>query len=489
MSTINKLTQFYDKILMSLNCTIDENTREIYLSYEGEDTPVYIQRKRLIAISSAVIREGINNDTHVAFHPLSESATAGMSEVHQWIMMAINLRLNTYLMDIVSRIADIASNETLQAQMKPSEVSQYKSLTDVDSKLVNSVSDLIDRLDVRDRNQTLLHIRCKRSGVLAGKNYGRVTYITFPILNELEEGLVSGVVYGKSMRKKDIRALLVIFKEIILNNRTDVTDFSSGNTTTSAPYLSSMLTAFNNVLVRLNSLQRSQGSLLKPTGLPADTSWYPEISGFANLQKAAPQLEGNVGTTSGITDTVTRRVTDRMVETSEEDINDVSGINHAIETPHQPQQQSSGSIFKAIPFREGAAKIIPTTSFNNNPLNVSVQPIQQASEMTVDQYMQMQAYHSGNNYGGNNTGVQQTFRGRDAYTQRKQMETLGYNTGGYPVVQQYHQPVNNQQQNHPKLTVIDGQLVQIIPVQQQTVQNHQPSPVSSPAGMFENFAR
>lgn len=506
MSSINKLTSFYDTLLKCIGCTIDDETREVFLSYDGEDTPVYVAKKRLIAINSSVIRNGLESN-QVAFHPLSESATAGMSDIHQWLLQAINVRLNSYFANAAVHIANIVSNPELQGKLKPKEISLFKNITDVDPKLVNSVATVIDQMDITDKSKVLVHVRCKKSGTLAGKSYGRVTYVTFPILEELENGLTDGTVFGKSIRKKDIRAMYHIFREIILNNRTDVQDFSSGNTTTTAPYLSSILTAFYNVLTRLNSLQRAVGELMKSIGLPCDTSWFPEISNFVELQKAVPQLDGNVGSVAGAQErarnVVTKQISDRDDSVDEDEVNhNVSGINSAIELEKKPETTQRNSILKAVPIGGNmGAKIEPIYNQASNPLAVQAQAPVNINDMTVEQYLTYKTMTGYNNNGYSQPVVggyqqQPMLRGRDAYDQRKKMEAYGYNHGSYPVVQQHQQVVNNNQPV-PQLVNINGTLMQVVPVTATPVTPNYGTPVvQQPFGQvqtdpsdFSRFAR
>lgn len=526
---MNKLVNFYDTLLGSLGCIIDEDTREVFLSYDGEDVPVYVNKKRLVAVNNTIVRNGLEKN-QIAFHPLSESATAGMSEVHQWILQAINLRLNTYMSMAAVRIADIASNPELQSKLKPKEISLFKNLTDVDPKLVNSVATVVDQMDVTDKSKVFSHIRCKRSGSLGGKTYGRVTYVTFPIIDELESGLTDGTVFGKNVRKKDIRAMISIFKDIILNNKTDIQDFSSGNTTTTAPYLSSILTAFYNILTRLNSLQRAVGTLLKTSGLPCDTSWYPDIGNFVELQKAIPQLDGNVGTVGGVQEKSRQVVTKQYSDPIDEEVADVSGIGTAIEESKEEPEQNHGGLFRAVPIKGGmGAKVEPLYPQVANPMGVSVPGPVDVNSMTMEQYI---AYKNRMGIGG---GYQQqqmgygqapTYRGRDAYEQRKKMEAMGMNynagyspyptVGGHPqqqmqmqqqlMQQQMQQQLMQQQmqqqmgygqmpqqQVQPQLVNMNGQLVQVVPVdnqmQMQGQMQMQPQQPMVQTGMFEKFSR
>ncbi len=502
MSSIQKLTSFYDSLLAAVGCTIDENTREVFLSYNGEDTPVYVNKKRLISINNKIVRNGLESN-QVAFHPLSESVTAGMSEVHQWLLQAINVKLNTYVSMAAIRIASIASIPKLQSQLKPKEISIFKNLTEVDEKLVESVETIANLVDITDKTKVLVHVRCKKSGTLGGKTYGRVTYVTFPIIDELDNALASGTVFGKSIRKKDIRAMQTIFREIILNNRTDVLDFSSGNTTTNAPYLSSMLCSFYNVLTRLNSLQRAIGDLMKITGLRCDISWYPESSSFSELQKAVPQLDGNVGTIAGAQDkpktTITKQISHRETDFDGDEVNQsVSGINTAIEINKEPKMVERGGMFKAVPIKDGmGARVESIYPVPNNPLGMATQQVPvNVNELTVDQYLAMKNQTS---YGYPSTpgyGYQQpqTLRGRDAYSQRKQMGVMGtgYNHNPYPVVGN-PMPVDSV----PQLVNINGQLMQVVPVAnvvqnqaytQPTNQNQFGYPNSDPSD-FSSFAR
>lgn len=521
---MQKLVKFYDTLLESLGCTIDEETREVFLSYDGEDVPVYVNKKRLVAINNSIVRNGLEPN-QVAFHPLSESATAGMSEVHQWILMAINLKLNTYMSTAAVRLADIASNPELQSKLKPKEISMFKNLTDVDGKLVSSVASIVDQMNVLDKSKVFVHVRCKRSGTLGGKSYGRVTYVTFPIIEELESGLIDGTVFDKTVRKKDVRAMIQIFKDIILNNRTDVLDFSSGNTTTTAPYLSSILTAFYNVLNRFNSLQRAVGNLMKTTGLPADTNWFPDIGNFVELQKAVPQLDGNVGTVGGTQERARKGVTKQVSNDNydEETVADVSGIGTAIEEVKEEEAPQHTGMFKAVPIKGGmGAKVEPLYPQATNPLGVSAPAPVDVNSMTMEQYTAYMARMGMNNMGHQGYGQQYggapapTYRGRDAYEQRKRMEQMGlnYNTGGYPTVgQPQQQPMHYQQhpqmhmqqpqmhmqhqqmqQPQPQLMNVNGQLVQVIPVQQshvqQPMQTQQPGQYQETSGgLFEKFAR
>lgn len=487
--SLPRLITFYEKILNSLGCTIDKDTREVFLSYEGEDTPVYVKRKRLIAIDRKIIKDGIDNDTHVAFHPLSESATAGMSDVHQWLLLAINLRLNTYMVTVASRIATIASTPELLASMQPKEVAQYQALTAVNKDLPSSVSTIAEQMDVTDKSRSFVHVRCKKAGTLNGKSFGRVTYVTFPIISELESGLSDGKVFGKTIRKKDIKSLITIFNDIILNDRTEITDFSSGNTTVTAPYLCSMLNAYNNVLVRFNSLQRSQGDTLKSVGLPADISWYPDVSNFQELQKLVPQLEGNVGTVNGVQDRTQKTITKNHYENTDGEVIDNSGINKAIETVNTPVAYSSNP-FRAVPLKDGmGVTITPSTVVSNNPLvaTSTVAPVN-VNDMTVEQYMIHKTQQDVLNGYGNTQSQQVPLRGRDAYMQNKQMETLGYGTSYNPNVNTGYNAYDVQQpQAGAQLMNINGQLVQVIPVQQQQIQTVQP--VASRSLSFKDFAR
>lgn len=468
------LNEFYDSLLGSLNCHIDEDTREVTTLYDGEHTPVYVKKKQLLAMNHELSKNGFDDiEKQTVFHPLSESATAAqMSEVHHWLLMAIRIRLNSLLATVAARIIDIATSPKLQAKMKASEVANYTCLNDADSKTLENLHKIIDNMDITNSTRSLVHLRVKRGGTLNGKTFGRVVYVTFPILDEFENE--DSVIFDQKVRKKDMVVLKTLFQDVILNGKGGKAgDFSAANTSTTAPALSAMLIAYYNVLVRLNSLYKAHGKVLDNTGLPVDISWYPAISDFSSLRLMVPQLPGNIG--SGDPKKSEKvQVEDAPVGTE----SDYSGINKPVEQPRSAAVDESnavGSFLKAKPIA-GAIAIHSSKPQMVDPLTQTVSNEINPEELSPEEYsayrMNQQMYSMYNN--PNNPAANQFVRGRDAFLAQQNQYENPYSHDPYGVNNMAAAPVAGGgaglgepigfSRNGNPLYLVNGQPVEVTPV-------------------------
>ena len=487
------LIEFYDSLLESLSCHIDSDTREVSTYYDGEYNPIYIKKKLLIAVNQEIVRNGFTNPSkQIGFHPLSESAAAPqMSEVHMWLLIAIRVRLNELLSKAAAKIMHNALSSELQSKMKPSEIAQYVPLTGADDKTQKTLNDIIDNMDITNANRSMVHLRIKRSGTLAGKSYGRVVYVTFPILEELENN--ADCIFDVKVRKKDIPIFKALFEDIILNGKgSSLTDFSAANTTTTAPTLSALLIAYYNVLLRLNSLHKSLGKSMESIGLPVDVSWYPSISDFDSLRAMLPVLDGNSGTVSK---EESERIKIDKPHQDELSADNFSGLNTTAVEEIKPAAVDSASsniknFLRAKPL-EGAISYSGPSNGSGDPLTMAIDsggidPETLSPEQYAIYRVHQQAYQAQQN----NTGQQQFIRGRDMVMHQQNL--LNSN----PLAGNGH--ANLLQQSTGQATVVgqasDGST--IIEVNGQLMkasatggvqQNNQPSPGGG--GRFAAFAK
>lgn len=497
------LIEFYDSLLSSLSCHIDDDTREVSTFYDGEYSPVYIKKKQLLAVDQNLSRKGFSNPSRqIGFHPLSESASAvQMSEVHQWLLIAIRVRLNELFSKTAAKVMHNALSSEIQAAMKPSEAAAYMPLTGADSKTQKTLTDIIDNMDITNANRSMVHLRIKRGGTLNGKTYGRVVYVTFPILDELENN--PECIFDVKVRKKDIPVLKALFEDIILNGKGgQMSDFSAANTTTTAPTLSALLVAYYNVLLRLNSLQKSLGKTISTVGLPVDVSWFPAISDFDTLRAMLPVLDGNSGSAPKTEEderVAVKSPRQQAVDDSLEAEN-FSGLNSAVEEVKSPTQDNDLKNFLRAKPLDGAIRM-PTVQTNNDPLlgGAHTNTIDTES-MSPEQYTayraQQQAYNA---HHGGGAGNNQIMRGRDMVLQQQQ-NPLG-------MLQQnqfqtnYTSPHFHQQQHGGQATVVgqasDGSMLIEVNGQIMKASGATASPGAQPnqsvsgtgAGRFGGFAK
>lgn len=493
------LVEFYDNLLASLSCHIDDATREVSAFYDGEYSPVYVKKKQMMAINHSLVKNGFSNpDKQVAFHPLSESTAATtMSDVHQWLLIAIRVRLNQLFAMTAARILTVALSPEIQSKLRPTEIAQYKSLTDIDQKTLQTLNSIIDNVDMTNSNRSLVHMRVKRNGQLNGKSYGRVAYITFPILNELKEA--TDTVFDVKVRKKDIVSLRLLLEEVMLNGKgSDLGDFSAANTTMVAPTLSAMLTAYYNVLLRFNSLAKSHGKVLEPAGIPVDISWYPCISDFDKLRNMVPPLDGNIGFTPSKNEDEDG-ITFKEREPVEDSPASVTGINTAVEMTKEQPASTRHSFLKAKAITGGINLHHPVVN-PNDPLAITAasntfDPESLSPEEYAVWRMRQQAQG-----GYNATGQQDFLRGRDMFVQQQQQQRYGMPLQA-PVQSHYQthmQPAHQQPSgmrvmgytpDGKQIVDIGGKIVEMIPAEQATMQPAgQGMPASGP-GAWARFAK
>ena len=416
---MNKLNQFYKKLLESLDCEVNDEHVICKVDSNGELTPLQItvhgKERTLVFPSEELLdKEDVDWDKVAVFHPACENVFAGRSEVLNLLSDLIGFKLYAHIQSTVGTISLMASNDDLKDKLS---IRQQKLITDSGIDGSKSTVALLGKViagssGVVGKNK-LFGIQLRRNVEVGDQKFSRVGAIKNHA--KLDGDRLMGVRLTTKTAMESIPAIYnYVIDESVIGTNDRV-----------APYLKVLLGIYRNQAERLNAMYTTVGKY-KGTMKLIDLEWTQLEDAVDEYKKYLPQsFDGSKG--------------DIKTESKQEAVEKAPAA-----TVKLPKQKGS------LPKAEKAPKAtVPTINRENpvpqevpqQPVDDSLSPMEKLA-MSMGQpqsyYPPPQMGYGQPNYGGYQQPVYQ----------QQPMQPMGYQQG-YPQQSMGYQPQGYYQQPQP----------------------------------------
>lgn len=296
-STVDIIGDLYQPLLESLNVTANENGG---LMVRSNDSTVHcaINKKNLLMPTNEVLKQ-LNNETSIAFHPLSENVARGDSSVQKYLTTQIIIQLTKRFIISADILMLLALEKRFHEKFKSSQMELFQALPEVDDKTRKNLNDVLTKIDLS--KVKFINIYNKRNGKIDDISYNRVSVTTFPLLEEFKD-YENSKLWGK-IRKRDVEVYQRLFNYILPD--WEIKDSYSGvSESMQAPSFQALIRAYIKVSKRFNKIHETYKSLFNKfddlsigNEIYANTDFEAAIENLAKYNNIIPPLDGNIGTT------------------------------------------------------------------------------------------------------------------------------------------------------------------------------------------------
>lgn len=275
---------------------VDENGHVMRDTSEGLK-PIMREGKEVVLPTPAFLKNPDWN-RYMAFHPMCESIARGESEILQLSQSIVRMSLWDKYIDVAQVLLHIASDQSLQTKLTPSQQSMLTAISDADAITYENFTKIVarSRHDYSEGvDRRLIAIYLKRGGSQDGQHYSRMFVVRFPMYNELckaEEAkdAKGRKVFDVQLRAKDIPILKALHETIFPG---DESAYTIGTNSNLAPYYTVLLNGYANMARQLNSVIKP---FSKAHGIKQiDLSW-DEGDNLVVYRNALPAMPHNEGT-------------------------------------------------------------------------------------------------------------------------------------------------------------------------------------------------
>lgn len=382
-----EILQLYKQIIKAAGLEInDENI--IMANIDGVDTPVEIGGK-LLRLPTDDFLKNPDWNSYIAFHPLSENAARGESEVLKVLRRFMVSTLNADLMFLMESLVGIAADKDNHKRLSATASECLDAIPGADAKSVKILEKIEKEMDntsakemgeVMDRiastqRRRMVNMYLTRGGMWRGEKYARVCSVDFPFVSENDRENRS--IFGVKLRVGDFEGFRNLFKFIIGEKDDETTAFHGATNTMTAPYLTALLMSWFKLSKRLNHLKKVYGKHVPELkDLMADVSWEDQLSEFTALSRSIPPLEGNAGVVEKeeqkqTTPAARRSVSARMIGQS---------APGATEVPDVVSPQQAGMVTTAPVTVQQQAELVTSTPNQNTMTWAEIQARKNAAQ-------------------------------------------------------------------------------------------------------------
>ena len=246
-----KIIELYESILKTANLFVTEDGYVNHILANSKE-PVTVKGKSLVLPTPAHLANP-NWENRIVFHPLSENILRAESDVLEKLRAGLNIRFNYTITVLVRALLNIAASPDEHPKLTPEQSDFLSHVKDADEKTIKAFSDLCDAMPAGQTTKSFVSIYLKRSGNIKGKQHKRCGIVSFPLYTELVNVKKDRVIFGVSLRAKDV----VLFKNLfewLIPGIGEPESYNVGADSQVAPYLEALMKAVANVASPLNAV-------------------------------------------------------------------------------------------------------------------------------------------------------------------------------------------------------------------------------------------
>lgn len=337
-SKTERVLTFYRELLNSLGLVVDEEGLISFAppgAVDKKGQPVFqdaLVDGRRWCLPTPAILDAAPWKEYIAFHPLSENFANEESETLTKLKAVINLKLGVTVGSILQYLTDFAADAERHGKVPAKAAKFLKLVPNLKSISADRIAEIAEKSTLH-ADRRFVNVYLKKGGVLDGVTYGYAAMVTFPFRRELEGA--EPKIFGVTISKKDQQSFKALF-DYILPANDELTTYSAGSSSHTAPRLEALLKAYLKVTAVLNELVDTHKKVLPAyQDLMIDTAWEEEMPHLRALADVIPPLPGNIG------EAVKDRKTDQGVQMKPA-ANRLFGQKDAKERRHEPTRPATG---------------------------------------------------------------------------------------------------------------------------------------------------
>lgn len=304
---MSKLTKLYTDMFPMYGISLgDDGCLNLLFDYQTNDTVNYLVDNKPLVLPTQQVLKKPNWDDYAAFHPLSESATRGESEVQQSLRRAARYKIRTILAVLLVTLPEtlLEDEKKSKSHLTTAIVEKTHQLKGVTKNTVKLIRQVLEKSDCNERNQdqTVVRILSQVGGTLEGTKYSRICRIYFPLYESLVDAVKRGhsEVWGVKGSKKDIKLFKEIFEVILGEADARERDlYSAGTNTNTCPYFQSLFDALVKVYTETNYIVDILSDYIQEpirSNIFVDMKFIDGMPTFRDVRKEVPGLAYNIGT-------------------------------------------------------------------------------------------------------------------------------------------------------------------------------------------------
>ena len=293
---MNECLRFYSGLIeKGLNRAIDSDDRvcRVVKSIQDGKTvirPAMIEERQLVMPTQKML--GLTSaewESRMAFHPFCESLSRGESEVIQWLRKEIAGRLNKSIGSLMIRLAELATGSR---ELSPELARTFTPLKKMDDASVIAICKVFEK-SIEKRTYSIVNIYLRRDQLIGEAKYRRVAVVDFPLLDDLLDP--ENNLFGVKIRKQDRLNMIELLK-VILPSSDIAQTYSAGSNNDVAPYLTSLLMAFETLAKVTNTMVMAVAKVdATVEAYQIDVSFMDDFAAAASKHMTIPSLPGNIG--------------------------------------------------------------------------------------------------------------------------------------------------------------------------------------------------
>lgn len=285
---MSELTSLYKGILQSLGLTVNDKGG-VYIFGLDEEEPYNVDGKHLVVPFDSVLRNP-DWEHQIAFHPLSENIARKDSVVLKALQTLGNISIDADIGMIIGELISYCADSDRHGKLNAKQTAFLSLYPNADETSLKNWQKIEAKIGSEYHYARLLTYRDKK---LNGESYSRVTYVSFPLYNELckliDAKAGDYTVYGVKLRKKDAEGIKALFEYIFKSVDNPDAEYSTGTRSLIAPSFHAFINSYYKVKKELEKVFK----LLK---LEAESlTWGNEIKDLSKFKGLIPPLAGNEG--------------------------------------------------------------------------------------------------------------------------------------------------------------------------------------------------
>lgn len=296
-----ELLDFYKQLLGAAGVAVDDDGC-CYQLLDDTKVPTTVMRKFQLRLPNKEFLRNPDWSSYVAFHPMSEQAHRGESEVIKRMRQLIRARFNHTAVVLTEFLARLAADNSKHKRLGAKASEFLTLMPKATEKTAETVGKILDKVG-EDNSQTLVNLYLKRPGHYKGQKYHRVCVVTFPVFAAMDDD--ARTIFGVKCNVGDYTAIKNLFQYVFNYNPDDgdkdaqeAYNYATNSQTT--PYLECLYGSWFKLAKRFNQIIRLFQNVGGPeiSSMEFDTSWESELENLASYQRLLEPLEYNMGSAS-----------------------------------------------------------------------------------------------------------------------------------------------------------------------------------------------
>lgn len=292
MSKKEELLDFYRSVLRSASMEVDDDgTVSAVVGADSE--PKLIDGQRLVIPTKNQLSNP-NWEDRIVFHPIEENILRGESLIIETLRRDMNTKANLSVVTLLYELMALAASRAEHAKLNPDQLEVLTLVPEASEKDLEFLRALLRKIPFDKPSQSVMSFYIKRGGKVGGKGFRRVGVVSFPLLQELNNG--EPKVFGVKPPSVKVRENVTKLLNYILPSQLTPENYSQGSDDDTAPYFDALLKLFvavaqpinDTVLTFANVLDGSDAMLL-------EGDWLEYAEDLSKYRRLIPAMKGNQG--------------------------------------------------------------------------------------------------------------------------------------------------------------------------------------------------